>query len=418
MLPFWREVIMRTDSIYLKAILALVLFGILVSGWLLYTHIKFSTGMAGLTEGCALPGFVGSQGCANVAISKYSDIFGIPLAAIAMGFYFAQVILVFWAMRNYQASYEPLYVGFFLATMAIVVTVIMFSISRFILQSFCIGCALLWLVNLAVWPAYVKHLNLSWAGALGANLELLRHKNLRLRKERVLSSLATSATCLVVFCVIGASAKGLQSQESRLGDNSLINDYKNGMQVFLPAEASTGPAAKGVEKPILDIIEFADFQCPGCKMASQFMRPFFLKNKDKVRISYRSFPLDGSCNSQVPNGGHRLACAAAKAAICAGQEGKFWEMHDRIFDQQESLSATSFADFAKEIGLNNEKYAACFSDAATETQLQKEIQWGEVIQLESTPTIIINGRKTVGARTPADWEALLNYVEKEKSSAN
>ncbi len=149
-------------------------------------------------------------------------------------------------------------------------------------------------------------------------------------------------------------------------------------------------------------------------MASQLMRPFFLKHKDKVRISYRSFPLDGGCNAYVPNGGHRLACVAAKSAICAGAEGKLWEMHDKIFDQQENLTASSFADFAKEIGLDVNKFQACLSDAATETQLQKEIQWGESIQLQSTPTIIINGRKTVGARSPADWEALLKFVENEK----
>jgi protein-disulfide isomerase/uncharacterized membrane protein len=409
---------MRTDNIYLKTVLLLALFGILVSGWLLYTHIKFSTGMAGLTEGCSLPGFGGSQGCADVAISEYSDIFGIPLAALAMGFYFAIAILVFWAMRNYQSAYEPLYVSFFLSTLSIIVTVIMFSISRFILQSFCIGCSLLWLVNLSIWPALVKHLNLGWPNALAGNLELLRHKNLRLRKDRILASFVTGGVCLLVFAVIGASAKGLQSQESRTGENSLINDYANGTQVFLPAEALGGNTSKGAEKPILDIVEFADFQCPGCKMASQFMRPFYLKHKDKVRITYRSFPLDGSCNSFVPNGGHRLACSAAKASICAGNEGKFWEMHDRIFDQQETLSATSFSEFAAELGINKEKFDACLVDPSTETALQKDIQWGDLIQLQSTPTVVINGRKTAGARTPSDLEGLLKHVEKEKSSAN
>lgn len=405
---------MRTDSIFLKVILALSLFGILVSGWLLYTHIKFSTGMAGLTEGCSLPGFGGSQGCANVAISSYSDVFGIPLAAIAMGFYFTQVILVFWAMRNYQAAYEPLYVAFFLSTLSIVVTVTMFVISRFVLQSFCIGCTLLWMVNLGIWPAFVKHLKLGWGNALGANLELVRHKALNLRKDRILSSFITGGVCLLVFSVIGASAKGLQAQETSTGESSLVSDYKTGTQVFLPAEATSGPASKGSSQPVLDIVEFADFQCPGCKMASQLMRPFFLKHQDKVRISYRSFPLDGGCNAYVPNGGHRLACVAAKSAICAGAEGKLWEMHDRIFDQQENLTASSFADFAKEIGLDADKFQTCLSDPATETQLQKEIQWGESIQLQSTPTIIINGRKTVGARSPADWEALLKFVENEK----
>ena len=132
---------MRSDNTYLKFILALALVGILVSGWLLSIHVKFSTGQAGLTEGCSIPLVGTSQGCASVAVSDYSVVAGVPLAAIAMAFYFTVLILAFWAMRNYQMAYEPLYVGFFLSTLSIVVTVIMFYLSRFVLHSFCIGCS-------------------------------------------------------------------------------------------------------------------------------------------------------------------------------------------------------------------------------------------------------------------------------------
>jgi len=174
---------MRTDNTYLKLILALALVGILVSGWLLSIHIKFSTGQAGLTESCSIPLLGSSQGCANVAVSDYSVVAGVPLAAIAMSFYFTVLILVFWAMRNYQMAYEALYVSYFLSTISILVTVVMFSISRFVLKSFCIGCAMLWLVNLALWPCFVKHLGLGWGRALAANLELIRPRALKLKKS-------------------------------------------------------------------------------------------------------------------------------------------------------------------------------------------------------------------------------------------
>lgn len=405
---------MRTENTYLKLILALALVGILVSGWLLSVHIKFSTGQAGLTESCSIPLIGTSQGCANVAVSDYSDVAGVPLAAIAMSFYFTVLILVFWAMRNYQMAYEALYVSYFLSTISILVTVVMFSISRFVLHSFCIGCSMLWVVNLALWPCFVKHLNLGWGRALAANLELLHPRALNLKKERIGLSFALGAVCLLVFSVIGASAKGLSNNEGPGGGSAILTEYQNGQQVFLPAEALGGPSSKGSSAPIMDIVEFADFQCPGCRMGSQFLRPFLLKHGDKVRLTYRNFPLDGSCNSFVPNGGHTMACSSARHAICAGQQGKFWEMHDLIFDNQESLSVASLSELATKAGLDQAKLETCLKDPATESILQKDIQWGDLIQLESTPTMIVNGRKLVGAHAPKDLEALLQSLEKAK----
>lgn len=405
---------MRSDNTFLKLVLLFSLLGILVSGWLLSTHIRFSTGQAGLTETCSVLG-VSSEGCANVAVSAYSDIAGVPLASIAMGFYFSLLFLVFWAMRNYQAGNEALYVSFFLSTISILVTVTMFYLSRFVVKSFCIGCSILWVTNLAIWPCLVKHLKLRWGNAVLANLELIRPKEMNLKQNRVLSSFALALICVIVFSVIGLTAKSQGRNENPAEETSLQKEFEKAPQMFLPTESAGGFSSKGTQSaPIMDIVEFADFQCPGCRMAAQFLKAFVRKNGDKVRVTYHSFPLDGSCNGSVPNGGHRLACSAARAAICAGAAGKFWEMHDQIFDNQESLSAASFAEFAGKIGLDSAKYEACLKDPGTETLLQRGIQWGDQIQLESTPTMIINGRKLAGAKTPQSLEALLQQLESGK----
>jgi len=406
---------MRTDNTFLKLLLLLCVAGILVSGWLLSTHIRFATGQAGLTEGCsAIMGIGGSDGCANIAVSQYSDIFGIPLAALAMGFYFSLLFLVIMAWRSFQTALEPLHIGFLLSTVSILVTVIMFFISKFVVKSFCVGCAMLWLINLAIWPALVKQLQLSWAGALGALLEIVRPKNLKLRKERLISSFSISTATVVICAVIGFAAKSQGGREARIDSGSLVQEFANAKQMFLPSEALGGATAKGTNTPLMEIVKFSDYQCPGCKMAAQFLRAFVRKHGDKVRVTYRNFPLDGSCNSFVPNGGHRLACSAAKASLCAGKEGKFWEMHDKIFDAQENLSLAGMDEFADSLGLNKEAYSNCLKDPATEAQLQKDILWGDQIQLESTPTLIINGRKLSGAKSPQELEALLVSLEKAK----
>lgn len=409
---------MRTDNAYLKLVLALTLIGILVAGWLLSTHISFSTGQASLTEPCLLGITGNTEGCATIAVSKYSDVFGIPLAAIALGYYIAQLLLVFWAMRNYQASYEALYVSFFLATLAVVVTVTMFYISKFVLQSFCLGCSVLWLVNLSLWPCLVKHLGLRWGTALAANLELVRPKDMNLNKGRIRNAFAVAGLSVGLIAIVGTVAESLQAGQVHSAPSAFIEEYNNAPQVFLSAEAVGGPQSKGMtsgsEAPVMEIHEFSDFQCPACRMAAQLLRPFLLKHADKVRFTYHHFPLDGSCNPFAPNGRHMSACAASRLAICASREGKFWPVHDLIFDNQDELSSSKLDAIAGEAGLDKAKLSACLSDPATENQLQKEMQWGDMIGLESTPTFVINGRRFAGARSPSDLEALLKHLEREK----
>ncbi len=384
--------------------------GIGVSGKLLSIHNRFSTGQASLTETCAIGN---SAGCASVAVSDYSDVFGIPLAAIAMGYYFTILFLGFWALRNQQTANEPLYVSFFLATLAVVVTVIMFVISNYILKQFCQFCAMLWVVNLAIWPLLVKQLGLGWGNALAANAEILGKGQLNLRRDRVLTSLGVGAACVVILAVIGVSSNSLNA--SPRSDSSLVADYASAPIVMLPAEAYGGPTAKGAaSNPVMEIAELADFQCPGCRMAAQLIRPFLLKHGSKVRLTYHHFPLDGSCNPFAQNGRHQMACAFAKASLCGAKQNKFWEFHDQIFDRQdEGLNLAMIDEIAEKVGVDRDAFQTCLKDPATETALQKDMQLGELIHLESTPTLVINGRKLAGARTPAELEELLLYLEKE-----
>ncbi|MGZ3695727.1 MAG: thioredoxin domain-containing protein [Bdellovibrionota bacterium] len=410
---------MRSDTTYLKIILLLCLLGILVSGKLLSMHVRYTSGSAGLTETCTLISASSSQGCESVAVSNYSDIAGIPIAAIAMGFYFTQLLLVFWAMRNYQTAYESLYVGFFLSTLSILMTVRMFTIANYVLHEFCQWCAMLWLINLAIWPAFVKQLGLRWGNALAGNLELFRHKNLNLKRSRIIGSLGVGIVCVVAFSVIGMAAKGLQNPDAGMQAASLVKDYGNAPAVFLPAEAYGGPSAKGQvdasPAPTMDIVEFADFQCPACRMAAQFLKPFVLKHHDKVRVTFRNFPLDGSCNTYVPNGQHTFACAAARNGVCAGKQGKFWSYHDQVYDRQDELSTALINEVVSKIGLDQGAFAACLADPATEAEIQKDTQWGDMIGLESTPTIVINGHKLSGAKSPAELEALLVNLESQRT---
>ncbi|HEY8279073.1 MAG TPA: thioredoxin domain-containing protein [Bdellovibrionota bacterium] len=405
---------MRSNTTFLKLVLILSLIGIVVSGKLLSIHNRFSTGQAALTETCT----IGGTGCASVAVSDYSDIAGIPVAAIAMGYYFALLFLMIWALRNHQSANEPLYTSFFLSTLAVVVTVVMFSISNYVLRQFCEYCAMLWVVNLAVWPCLVKQLGLGWGNALAANKEIFGAGKLNLRKERLMASFGIAAGCVVVLAVLGLVAKAGEGGKNPTGESTLVSDYAKAPIVMLPSEVYGGATSKGFKDgtgaPVMEIAELADFECPGCRYAAQFLKPFLLKHGNKVRLTFRNFPLDGSCNSYAANGPHHVACALAKAGLCASKQNKFWEYHDEVYDRQaEGLSLSVIEDVSQKIGLDRGAFQACLTDPATEIQLQKDMQLGEQINLRSTPTMVINGRKIEGGRPPAELEALLNSIEKE-----
>lgn len=405
---------MRSDSKFLKLVILLSLIGILVSGKLLSIHNRFTTGQASLTESCTIGG---GHGCIDVAVSDYSVVLGVPLAAIAMGYYFTILILALWALRSYQAANEPLYVSFFLSTLAVVVTVVMFVISNYILQQFCQWCAMLWVVNLAVWPCMVKQLGLGWGNALNANAELLGGGKINLRKDRLLQSFSIGLACLVIFSVLGVVAKKAESGENPTTESRLVDEYGKASIVMLPSDAIGGPVSKGFHAetgaPVMEIVEFADFQCPACRAAAQFLKPFLLKHGDKVRLTFHNFPLDGSCNPFVPNGQHSVACATAKAGLCASKQNKFWDFHDLAFDKQQDLSISTIEEIVGLIGLDKEIFQACLKDPATEIQLQKDMQMGDLIGLQSTPTIVINNHKLMGAHPPAELEGLLNFLEQE-----
>jgi protein-disulfide isomerase/uncharacterized membrane protein len=408
---------MRNDNKFIWAILFLSAVGFAVSIWLLSSHLKFSTGQAGLTEACSIVPLGDGKGCATIAVSEFSKPLGIPLASIAMGFYFSLFLLVFWSWRNPQSCYESLYFSFFMATLAIPVTVAMAYIAKYQLNSFCQGCATLWLINLLLWPALVKQLGLGWGNALSSLSEIFWPNKLRLQRSRIIRSALTGFITLAVFCFIGIASEAMQVKATTFGEqDKALKDFAEAPILFLNPDMFVGPHVKGAQNPIMDIVEFSDFQCPACKMAAQYFRPFLLKHPNEVRISYHHYPLDGACNPYAPNGQHQFGCASARAAICAGEQGKFFEFHDQIFDKQNLLTSDLISQIAKDLGINMETFAACVADPKTEARLQKDMEWGESVKVEFTPTIIINGRKMGGALAPAQLEQLLAYIRAQQAN--
>jgi protein-disulfide isomerase len=165
---------------------------------------------------------------------------------------------------------------------------------------------------------------------------------------------------------------------------------KNGIRATLgPYRVSIdalGPA-RGSDAARVTIVEFADFQCPFCKAAESSLRAVIAKHARDVRLVFRNLPLE-----QL----HPNAKVAAEAGVCADRQGKFWEMHDAMYDDQSALGADGLTKSAQRLGLNVNAFSACLADASTEKSLAADAAAAQELGLDGTPSLFINGRPIVG----------------------
>ena len=176
-------------------------------------------------------------------------------------------------------------------------------------------------------------------------------------------------------------------------------DFPDPELPILPVSADDDPSVGPASAPVT-IVEFSDFQCPYCKLSVPLMKEILAKYPDKVKVVYRDYP--------GPN--HPHAQQAAEAAQCAGDQGKFWEYHDSLFDRQAPGTGWNFTELAKEIGLNQDAFATCLNTGRYREEVAKDLHDGFKLGVTSTPTFFINGRPLVGARPFADFKALIDRL--------
>lgn len=158
------------------------------------------------------------------------------------------------------------------------------------------------------------------------------------------------------------------------------------------------------------IIEFSDFQCPFCRKFWNDTLPQIKKeyiDTGKVKFVYRDFPLDF----------HAGAKPAAEGTECADDQGKFWELHDKIFQEQDKqgqgtiqFTKADVVKWAGQIGLNMTQFNQCLDSGKYKAEVEKDMSDGTAAGVSGTPTTYVNGRQLVGAQP---FEAFKAIIEEE-----
>jgi len=180
--------------------------------------------------------------------------------------------------------------------------------------------------------------------------------------------------------------KGQKEQEERQ-KAELENQFKNPVKIEQGASPSKGPDSAKVT-----VIEFSDFQCPYCKRGKETVDELLKAYPNDVRVVFKHLPLAF----------HPHAMPAAKAATAAQKQGKFWEMHDALFNNQEKLSDEFYEAKAKELGLDVVKFKADFADPATEAQVKADMEIAQKHGIQGTPGFLVGGVAVRGAY-PIDY---------------
>ncbi|HEU4722530.1 MAG TPA: DsbA family protein [Gemmatimonadaceae bacterium] len=177
----------------------------------------------------------------------------------------------------------------------------------------------------------------------------------------------------------------------------------------LPPMKAEGYVLGSPSAPV-EVIEFADFECPGCGQFATLTEPDVrtkLVNTGKIRIRFMDFPLPM----------HRNTWDASLAAACANDQGKFWELHDVIFQNQDRWNGEAtnrprsvLADLAKGIGLDMSKYDACMDADTHRAKVQAHLKEAERQQIQQTPTFVIGGKRIPGA---LPYDAFKKLVDEE-----
>ncbi|MCB0317866.1 MAG: thioredoxin domain-containing protein [Bdellovibrionales bacterium] len=151
------------------------------------------------------------------------------------------------------------------------------------------------------------------------------------------------------------------------------------------------------------MVEFSDFQCPYCKRGADTMAEVLKAYPNDVNLVFKNLPLPF----------HKQAGPAAKAALAAGKQGKFWEMHDRLFNNQQRLSAGFYEEQAKDLGLDVEKFKTDLNDPELEKQLKADMDLAQKHGISGTPGFFVNGVEVRGAMPVDHFKGIIDRWLKE-----
>lgn len=189
-----------------------------------------------------------------------------------------------------------------------------------------------------------------------------------------------------------------QAQQQQQQQQAVLQQLKTNPKSGIGDSPSTG-----AKDATIVLLEFSDFQCPYCAKAHETLKTFMAKHQNQVTLVYKHLPL-----TQI----HPEAMPAAKAAWAAGQQGKFWEFQDALFENQQQLGEPLYVATAKALNLDLKRFDQDRNSQAASAAIQKDVEMAEKIGVTGTPFLIMNGEIIADGAQLDSLEAALKQLTK------
>ena len=334
-----------------------------------------------------------SINCDVVLSSRYSQLGGFSVSMLAILYYVAvsAMALGIASMRLARRRALLATLIFVAAVWGLVFSGYMAAIAAGVLHTMCLMCGALYLVSICLFAA-------AWRLRSRVSLEGRRQTAARAARERsiVIGSIVLTVASVVVASweVFGRAGRPLSAAEIERQHPDFYRWFFAQPTVQVPRDAAHW---RGTEAAPITIVEFSDFECTHCAAFHQSLDDVLRLGDHNVRVVFRHFPLDSACNAKVPSPFHPQACLAAVASECAAEQGKFWEYHNLLFDNQQHLEREFLIGYATRLGFDVGRFTNCLGSDQARARVEQDAQAGAALGVQSTPTLFINGRTIKGA---------------------
>jgi uncharacterized membrane protein/predicted DsbA family dithiol-disulfide isomerase len=334
--------------------------------------------------------------CKAAYLSRYGSVGGVPVAVGGILF-FAWVLLLLWGSRGKSRIQDsaPAYI-FAGSTLALAIVLYLAYASFFVLKEVCPLCV-------ATYVAVIGIFVIS-GGASSVPMSTLPRR--ALRDIRIL--VATPVALVIALLFVAGAAWGTTSfpreqiRPASVPAPPLSTDQRSEFERWWDVQPQVNVPFQNDGAKVL-IVEFADYQCPQCRVQYFALKPILDKYADRpkdVKVILKQYPLNSECNPNVPTKMHAAACDAAAAAVMARSKGMFEKMQDWLFMHQEELSPTTVRGAAADVAKITDfdaQYPRAIQEVKTDTAL------GSALGVNSTPTFFINGKRIPGGGLPPQY---------------
>ena len=353
-----------------------LLDGLLVSAGLgvlttIYLTVQHFVALQGGNSICNVSSVIN---CDLVNTSKHSELGGVAISLYGLGFYAGMGYLAYRqrAGRSEHAS-ALLLVG---AALAVGYDLFLAHAS-YQLGALCLFCAASWALNVVL--------------LLGSGLSVRRSATpITEALAKSISNDAAPAVAMgIAVFIVGLLVARSREPEAPVGSSpeSFLGLYE---QTRGPIVLDGTEPVKGDPAARFTLVEFADYQCPHCGLMSPVLKKVLADNID-TKLIFKHYPITEVCNPNVQGDRHPMACYAAAAAECARLQGRFWELSEQMFKNQEYLAPDDISFMAQKQGIDVPSLELCTNNPASMDAVREDAIAGGTAQIDGTPSVFLLG---------------------------